>query len=183
LKARHGAIHERDVTMTLRSILFAGASAIALASNASAGELRGTYAAIEGGAGWVASERFLQATAVTSVITTSALYDVDFDTGWAIFGTLGYAFTNNLRAELEVGYRHNEIETLRQLLPAPGALSPDGDLGEFTVMANLLYDIPLGERLTLSIGAGVGGDQANLMSARSRLTMTNGSLPIKASPD
>ena len=148
--------------MRLRLRLLTGAAAITLASHASAGDLRGTYAAIEGGAGWVGSERFFQATAVTSVITTSALYDADFDTGWAIFGTLGYAFGNNLRAELEVGYRHNEIESLRELAPAPGALSPSGDLGEFTVMANLLYDIPLGSRLTLSIGAGVGGDKANL---------------------
>lgn len=148
--------------MKLRPVLLAGVSAVALASNASAGELRGTYAALEAGAGWVGSERFFQATAVTGVITTSALYDADFDTGWAIFGTLGYAFGNNLRAELEVGYRHNEIERLAELLPVPGALSPDGDLGEFTVMANLLYDIPLGQHLTLSIGAGVGGDQANL---------------------
>lgn len=147
--------------MKLRRTLLAGAAALALASQAGAGELRGSYASIEGGGSWVGSERFLQATAVASVITTSALYDTDFETGWAIFGTLGYAFSNNMRAELEVGYRNNDIETLRELAPAPGALSPEGDLSEFTVMANLLYDIPLGQRLTLSIGGGVGADQAN----------------------
>ncbi len=148
--------------MKLQTTLLAGAATLALVSNASAGELRGSYAAIEGGAGWVGSERFFQATAVTNVITASATYDADFDTGWAIFGTLGYAFSNNFRAELEVGYRRNEIEGLREIGPVPGALSPDGDLSEFTVMANLLYDIPLGQRLTLTVGAGVGVDQADL---------------------
>lgn len=147
--------------MKLQNTLLAGAATLALVSHASAGELRGSYAAIEGGAGWVGSERFFQATA-TAIVTTSALYDADFDTGWAIFGTLGYAFSNNFRAELEAGYRHNEIEGLREIAPAPGALSPDGDLSEFTVMANLLYDIPLGQRLTLTVGGGVGMDQADL---------------------
>ncbi len=148
--------------MKLQHTLLAGAATLALVSHASAGELRGSYAAIEGGAGWVGSERFFQATAVTNVITTSATYDAGFDTGWAIFGTLGYAFSNNFRAELEAGYRHNEIERLREIAPVPGALSTGGDLSEFTVMANLLYDIPLGQRLTLTIGGGVGADQANL---------------------
>lgn len=152
----------KDQTMKFQYTLLAGAAFIALTSQAGASELRGTYAAIEGGAGWVGSERFFQATAVTGVITNSATYDADFDTGWAIFGSLGYAFGNDLRAELEVGYRHNEIESLRRLAPAPGNLAPDGDLSEFTVMANLLYDFHLGDRLTLSIGAGIGADQANL---------------------
>ncbi|NOT38962.1 MAG: OmpA family protein [Alphaproteobacteria bacterium] len=148
--------------MRLQRTLLAGAAAIALTSHANASELRGTYAAIEGGAGWVGSERFSQITATGGVIGASATYDADFDTGWAIFGSLGYAFGNNMRAELELGYRQNEIESLREIFPVPGALAPDGDLSEFTVMANLLYDIPLGRHLTLTVGAGVGADQANL---------------------
>ncbi len=148
--------------MKRQTTLLAGAAILALAQHAGASELRGTYAAIEAGAGWVSSERFFQATAVGGIITTSATYDTDFETGWAIFGTLGYAFGNDLRAELEAGYRRNDIESLRELAPVPGALSPDGDLSEFTVMANLLYDFRLGDRLTLSLGAGVGADQANL---------------------
>ncbi|MFM9862520.1 MAG: OmpA family protein [Micropepsaceae bacterium] len=148
--------------MRLQRTLLAGAAVLALTSHASANELRGTYAAIEGGAGWVGSERFSQVTATSGVIGTSATYDADFDTGWAIFGTLGYAFGNNMRAELELGYRQNEIESLREIFPVPGALAPDGDLSEFTVMANLLYDIALGRHLTLTVGAGAGADQANL---------------------
>jgi outer membrane protein OmpA-like peptidoglycan-associated protein len=153
---------QKDETMKLQHTLLAGAAALAFASNAGASELRGTYAAIEGGAGWVGGEQLFQATATTGVIGASATYDAGFDTGWAVFGTLGYAFTNNFRAELEVGYRHNEIESLRELAPVATTLPSDGDLSEFTVMANLLYDIPLGSRLMLTVGAGVGADQANL---------------------
>lgn len=147
--------------MKFKAVLLAGTAALALATHAQAGELRGSYAAIEGGAGWIGSERLAQATAVTGVITTSAAFDADFATGWAVLATLGYAFDNNIRAELEVGYRHNDLDRLIQLT-TPAALAADGDLSEFTVMANLIYDIAIGDKLTLSLGAGVGADRANL---------------------
>ena len=153
--------------MKLQTTLLASTAVLSLAASAGAGELRGTYAAIEGGAGWVGSERFSQATAVGGIVTTSATYDASFDTGWAVFGSLGYAFASNLRAELEVGYRHNEIDGLREIQPVPGALSADGDLSEFTVMANLLYDIPLGQRLTLTVGAGISMSAPTWTSCRS----------------
>jgi outer membrane protein OmpA-like peptidoglycan-associated protein len=154
------AVREPEgIGMKLHATLLAGAAALTLASHASAGELRGSYAAIEAGAGWIGSERLLQATAVTGVITTSAAFDAGFDTGWAVLASLGYAFDNNLRAELEVGYRRNDIDSLVQLT-TPAALATNGDLSEFTIMANLLYDFALTDKLTLSIGAGVGADLA-----------------------
>jgi outer membrane protein OmpA-like peptidoglycan-associated protein len=150
--------------MKIKAVLLAGTAAIALATSASASGLRGSYAAIEGGAGWIGSERILQEVAVTSVITTSPIFDTDFATGWAVLATLGYAFDNNLRAEIEAGYRRNDIDRLVQLT-TPAVLSASGDLSEFTVMANLLYDFALGDKLTLSVGAGVGADLANLKAA------------------
>lgn len=149
--------------MKFKAVLLAGSAALALAAQTQASELRGSYAAIEGGAGWIGSERLAQATAVTGVITTSAAFDADFATGWAVLATLGYAFDNNIRAELEVGYRRNDLDRLIQLT-TPAALAADGDLSEFTVMANLIYDIAIGDKLTLSLGAGVGADRADLDS-------------------
>ena len=150
--------------MKLQATLLAGTAALALATSATAGDLRGSYAAIEGGAGWIGSERILQEVAVTGVIVTSPVFDADFATGWAVLATLGYAFDNNLRAELEAGYRRNDIDNLVQLT-TPTALAATGDLSEFTVMANLLYDFALGDKLTLSVGAGVGADLANFKAA------------------
>lgn len=150
--------------MKFKATLLAGGAALALATSANADGLRGSYAAIEGGAVWVGSERILQEVAVTGVITTSPIFDADFATGWAVLATLGYAFDNNLRAELEAGYRRNDIDRLVQLT-TPAVLSANGDLSEFTIMANLLYDFALGDRLTLSLGAGVGADHATLKAA------------------
>jgi hypothetical protein len=86
---------------------------LVLVSHASAGELRGSLQRSARAIGWVAA--LLQATAVTNV-TTSATYDADRHR-LAIFAR-GYAFSNNFRAELGAGYRHNEIEGLREISPA-----------------------------------------------------------------
>jgi outer membrane protein OmpA-like peptidoglycan-associated protein len=148
--------------MRLRTALSASAAAIALTATAHGGELRGTYFAIEGGASWVGDNSILQETAVTGVVTTGAAFAAQFETGWAIMGTLGYAFDNNLRAELEAGYRRNDFDRLTQFLPTITGASAAGDLSEFTLMANLLYDFRLGDKLTLSIGGGIGADHARL---------------------
>lgn len=147
--------------MKFHARVLAGAATLALTAHASASELRGSYAAIEGGGAWVGSERLMRSTVVTGVITTSPIFSADFDTGWAVLASLGYAFDNNLRAELEAGYRRNDLDGLLQLT-TPTALATNGDLSQFTVMANLHYDFALGDKLTLSIGAGIGANLANL---------------------
>ena len=146
--------------MTFRAILLSGTALIAAAPVALSGELRGTYFALEGGASWVQSESLLRSLAFTTGATTSTNLQGEFDTGWAILGSVGYAFDNNLRAELEVGYRDNDLDQLLTIGGSP--VSPTGDLTEFTLMANILYDFRLGDRLTASVGAGVGADRASL---------------------
>lgn len=148
--------------MKLKTTLLASAAFVAFASTGQTSELRGTYVAIEGGASWIGNERFVQATAVTGTITNSASFAAEFDTGWAILGSIGYAFDNNFRAELELGYRDNNFDRLLQTFPVTTAVSAAGSLSEFTVMANLLYDFRLGDKMTFSIGAGIGADHANL---------------------
>jgi OOP family OmpA-OmpF porin len=75
-----------------------------------------------------------------------------FNTGWAVHGTLGYRFMDNWRAEIELAHRNNKIKSISNL--------PAGSYGKvksFSQMINLHYDMPLGERLEFSLGAGIGG--------------------------
>ena len=146
--------------MNTKVTLLAGAALLAFCLPAEAQQLRGTYAAIEAGANWIGDERFFQ----DSIFTTSTFvydeYRGDFDRGWALFGSIGYAFENRIRVELELGYRDNEFKQLYG--SSSSELPSDGGLSEFSIMANLLYDIPLGKRWSVSLGGGVGMDRANL---------------------
>jgi OOP family OmpA-OmpF porin len=68
------------------------------------------------------------------------------DLGWALFGAAGMRFDGPFRAEAEIGYRAS-------------TLSSASDVDHLTVMANLLYDFPLGKGFALSIGGGIGMDR------------------------
>ncbi len=149
--------------MKLRIVLFGSAALCALAPFASAGDLRGTYFAFEGGASWVDGESLGRTLLFTAGGSTTSTFQADFDTGWALMGTLGYAFKNGFRAELEAGYRNNDIDTL--LTSGGSPTIAVGELSEFSLMVNLLYDLKLGDRMTASIGAGIGADQASFEAA------------------
>lgn len=146
--------------MNTKVTLLAGTALLALALPADAHQLRGTYASLEAGANWIGDERFFQ----DSIFTTSTfIYDEyrgDFDRGWALLGSIGYAFENRIRVELELGYRNNDFKQLYG--SSSSELESGGGLSEFSIMANLLYDIPLGKRWSVSIGGGAGMDRANL---------------------
>ena len=142
--------------MRVQIALLSGAAFIAAAPTVFAGELRGTYFALEAGASWVQSESLIQDLAFTTGATTSTSLQGEFDTGWTILGSIGYAFDNNLRAEIEIGYRNNGLDQLLTIGGSP--IAPTGDLSEFTLMANLLHDFRLGDRLSASVGGGVGAD-------------------------
>jgi len=144
--------------MAFRIVLLSGAAIAAAMPMASAGELRGTYFALESGASWVQSESLTQRLAFTTGATATAQLQGEFDTGWAVLGSVGYAFDNSVRVELEAGYRTNDLDQLLTIGGAP--IATGGDFSEFTLMANLLYDFHLGDRLTATIGGGVGADLA-----------------------
>jgi outer membrane protein OmpA-like peptidoglycan-associated protein/opacity protein-like surface antigen len=147
--------------MKTRITLLAGAAFAALISPASAVELRGTYASIEAGASWIDDQRFFQDTIHGSSHFTYAEYDSGYNAGWAILGSIGYAFSCNFRTELEVGYRHNSLDKLTEVTTT-NVMTAGGELSEFTLMANLVYDLPITSNLTLSLGAGAGADRAQL---------------------
>src|SRR5450432_1335919 len=97
--------------MTLKSALLGSVAIFALSGTALAGHdsdagLHGTYFAIEGGANWIQDGNSLTDKhffATGTPATTVEHHFPQFDTGWAILGTVGYAFDNNWRAELEGG--------------------------------------------------------------------------------
>ena len=142
--------------MTVRTLLLGTAAALSLCGAAQAAPFHGWYLSLEGGANWVEDSDFVNHVGVASF---SDRYS--YNTGWGALGEIGYAFDHHWRVEAEAGYRSNDIN---EFIFA-GAHSPvDGNLNEITVMGNVLYDIPLSERLELSIGVGVGGDDVRLKS-------------------
>src|SRR5262245_48659034 len=135
--------------MTLRAILLGSAALVVLAGTAQAGSdkkddccgLRGTYIAVEAGVNWVGGERFFEDYIFPSSNFNYTEYRLEFETGWAILASVGYKFDNHWRIELEGGYRHNSFDNL--FGSSSSVLPPGGHLDEWTLMANVLYDIQL----------------------------------------
>ena len=147
--------------MKTRATLLAGAALLAIPTYADAAQLRGTYVSVEGGASWVRNETFSQEVVTTSSPSSTINYNAftnEFETGWAVFGSVGYAFESGIRTELEFGYRMNK--SLQD--GTRSSIHEEGELREFTIMANALYDIQLTDHMSFSLGAGVGVDRARL---------------------
>lgn len=79
-------------------------------------------------------------------VATSA----ETDTGWLALGALGYRYGNGFRAELEGGWRDNEVDSVF----GPG--SGTGDITARSLMANVLYEIRTNRRLMPYVGGGLG---------------------------
>ena len=60
----------------------------------------------------------------------------EFDPGYVGLGTVGWGFGNGFRAELEGGYRRNDLRSVRNSTNPNG-----GALGTMSIMVNGLYDI------------------------------------------
>jgi OOP family OmpA-OmpF porin len=142
--------------MKIRTFLLGSVAGVALAGSAHAAQLPGWYVGIEGGANWI------QDVNVTGVSVSGSTFpgSASFDTGWAVLATVGYAFHNHFRLEGEAGYRHNKLDAHGTTSGSP--TTGHGEMNELSLMANVLYDIPLGSRMTFTLGAGAGGDRANL---------------------
>lgn len=141
--------------MKSKLVLLGTVAALSIAA-ASQSEARnqGWYIGLEGGANWVDdNDGLLGINSGVPFFTETT----EFDTGWAVLATVGYAFDNNWRIELEGGYRQNDVD-LVSLGIFPGTTS-GGELNEISIMANVLYDIPLAEKLSLTFGVGAGVDR------------------------
>jgi OmpA-OmpF porin, OOP family len=85
--------------------------------------------------------------------------NAELDGGWAGLGALGYAFSNGLRLEGEVGYRENDVDSIS------GTSSGTGKYNTSTFMTNLLYDIhQFNLPFTPYVGIGLGAGHVKLNS-------------------
>src|SRR5262245_38285052 len=155
--------------MRTKTLLLGTAAVLVLAAQpATGGQFNGRYTGIDGGASWVDDfDQTLLTTWVAFPPTFTAGADgtffgtarnrSDFDTGWAVLATVGYGFGGGFRGEFEVGYRDNDGDgNLSFATPTPLLTPFTGftivtapytvDLQQVTLMANVLYDIPFGER-------------------------------------
>jgi outer membrane protein OmpA-like peptidoglycan-associated protein len=98
----------------------------------------------------------LDGTVVFPGPVTSAV-NAEFETGWVGVGSLGYAW-DNWRLEFELGYRDMTTERITFGGAAGTAFA---DVSAFSQMINLIWDIPLGDNFSASLGAGVGGALLN----------------------
>jgi outer membrane protein OmpA-like peptidoglycan-associated protein len=148
--------------MKSKAILLGTVAAVSIAAaSQSEAHNQGWYIGLEGGANWVTDNDGLFGLNSGPPVFFES---ISFDTGWAVLATVGYGFDSNWRIELEAGYRENDLDTLT--LPAFAFLGPfnGGDVNEITLMANVLYDIPLTERLDLTLGLGAGADRAEFQT-------------------
>lgn len=127
-----------------------GASVLAMTAFAAAAQARptGWYLGLGGGINTAESTNF-------AITPPGVVRPVEFDSGWAVMGSVGYRWDSNWRLEFELAFRQNDWE---EKLPNTNT----GELTQFTQMVNMIYDFPLSDRATLSFGAGLGGNLVSL---------------------
>lgn len=125
------------LVMQARLTLAATALAVGLGATPVLAEQQSLYLGIGGGADWLHD---IEAEAGPDRINN--------DIGWAGVGTVGYRFSNGLRAEIEGAGHFNDGETRVAGL--------DTDIRAWSAMGNLLYDFNLGSVIRPYVGVGVG---------------------------
>ncbi|MEO1135684.1 MAG: OmpA family protein [Pseudomonadota bacterium] len=144
--------------MKLKMTLMAAAATLAIAPAAQAYE--GLYGAI--GAGVTIFDGDTDINNDGSNGAGPFVFDSsqEHDTGIGIYAALGYAYTNNVRAELEFSYRSNDIDSID---PDGGGFSGwptgtiGGDVSALSVMGNVLYDFEgVSSIATPYVGLGIG---------------------------
>ncbi len=140
--------------MTLRRVLLGTAAALCslVPADAATTTPSGWYLSLAAGANWVPNNDIDEFSAGGAPSTTN---EFSWETGYVVAGALGYDFADNWRAEFEVAYRVNDADGFLQS-GTPSTI-PGADISEFSQMINVFYDFPVGDKFTLSAGAGIGG--------------------------
>jgi outer membrane protein OmpA-like peptidoglycan-associated protein len=93
----------------------------------------------------------------------------EYDAGYVGLGTVGWGFGNGFRAEIEGGYRRNDLRSVRNSTEPNG-----GALGTYSAMLNGLYDIDPGALFGVEsygfmphVGVGVGWARPRFDNAKS----------------
>jgi outer membrane protein OmpA-like peptidoglycan-associated protein len=169
---------------TKLALLGAAAVLSLLSAQQSSAHRQGWYVGAEAGANWIADNDFtinnggfsdaMIETIDWNPYNLSGEGTINFDTGWAGFVTFGYGFEKNWRVELEGGYRSNDFNAVADIHDVYGyercavksfewdycsrTVAADGSFDEWTAMVNVIYDVPLSDKLDLNIGVGAGAD-------------------------
>src|SRR5215469_7735172 len=125
--------------MKLRTIALAGVAVAALSGSPALASTTGWYLGL--GVGY----DHLNPVHVTSTFPFSI--DVDHSDNVIVVGSVGYKFDSGLRIENEIGYTTHDIS---------GLINTDGSTDAKSDLVNFIYDFPLSDLWTLSLGAGVG---------------------------
>jgi len=153
------AVKNRGAGMSFKTIALAGATlSLFLMASHEARAADGWYASVEGGAVWTDEWDHLR-TKIYRCYSVTTPAEAVFETGWAALGAIGYAL-RNWRVEIEGGYRHNEMESYEK--NGWTVKSASGELTEISAMMNVIYDVPVSEQLSLSVGVGAGGDHVDV---------------------
>lgn len=81
--------------------------------------------------------------------------ELDLDSGFTVGGAAGLRFSPYLRLEGALNYRRAEVDTFD--FDGPFVTDSQGDVGVFSTMANVYFDLPLPNTpATPFIGAGLG---------------------------
>ena len=127
---------------------------------------RGWYGSLEGA--------YSQLLHSSVSLNTAPLLPVDpthalrFSAGYAGLGGLGYKFNDNMRLELELGYRRNDVRSMT------GYTGVNGRASGFSQMMNALYDADLGPRLLAYGGIGIGGVDVSVKAQTNGVPLLNG---------
>lgn len=141
--------------MKLKSALFAAAATIAIAPAANAYE--GLYGAI--GAGLSYLEDDLDVESISGPVAFDS--EQNTENGIGVYTTLGKAFGNGWRAEIEFAYRNNDSRSWTADIPNISAFPEggmSGDISAYSLMLNGIRDLDFigGDWVTPYVGGGIG---------------------------
>jgi OmpA-OmpF porin, OOP family len=142
--------------MRLKEALLGTMAAIAMTGAAQADYVSptGWYMSLGAGANWVPDNDIDEYSASGDLSTTNSF---SWESGYIVSGAVGFDFGRNWRAEFEVAYRDNNVDTF--FSDGSGPLTASGaDLWQLSQMFNVLYDFDLGGNFSAALGAGVGGN-------------------------
>jgi opacity protein-like surface antigen len=145
---------------TKRTLLATSALALIAGSSGQA-NADGFYVSILGGANFMQDNSGAQGGGLSG---TS--YKFDPDTGFVIGGAVGLhldKWLKGTRIEFEASYRHNDVggSWTNFSVPFFNSSGPvSATMSNFAVMANVWYDIDVGQKWVPYLGGGAGWDQA-----------------------
>ena len=126
-------------------------AAILIAGGMAAPALAGPYFSVNGGAVWVEDSD------ISDDDPDVSFEELSYDTGYVVNAALGQAYSNGVRAELELAYRTNDLDDLKlTFFGFPASIPVGGEVTSWGFLANAYYDFPTQSAIRPFIGAGIG---------------------------